>query len=140
MYLRVPVHLLESQMSAVETLPDCFSHICLPLQVDEVKSITHLLLSSVTVCRSAFLLLVSLNLFYFLFKPLLFFSHSQNLYFESSLPGMIFFSFPSPPQHRPSHNPTPFDFTPSVVLTFSSSSPSLISCIHCPLRWHAHTR
>lgn len=24
-YLRVPVHFLESQMSAVETLPDCFS-------------------------------------------------------------------------------------------------------------------
>lgn len=100
MYLRVPVHLLGSQMSAVETLPDCFSHICPPLQVDEVKSITHLLLAlSQSVAlpfspQSQFIL--------FSFKALLFFSHSQNLYFEASLPSMIFFLFSkSPPPTLP---------------------------------------
>lgn len=48
-YVRVPVHLLESQTNAVETLPDITSHICPPLQVDEVKSITHLLALSQSV-------------------------------------------------------------------------------------------
>lgn len=65
-------------------------------------------------------------------------------------PPLIFWLFfcklptpPTPPPNTPcpAQSPSLLDPPPPpVVLTFSSSSPSLISCIHCPLRWHAHTR
>lgn len=136
-----PVHLLETQMSAVETLPYCYSHIHpAASQWSQINNPPTYSSVSLSLCLSVFLFSGCLNLFCLFFMPLSS-SHTLRIYILSLLSLIWFFfpSYPNPPPAPPKSLP-PLSPAPLVVLTFSSSSPSLISCIHCPLRWHAHTR